>query len=94
MTEEQREQLQDVIDECMSLAGIIGGAFSADGDVLTLFLCCTRFPARPHRETVLWLCSHMLMEECSLLLEQEGTLFIGDEFESPADWRNHLAPMH
>ena len=67
--------------------------FAADGDVMTIMLALTRFPARVHRDTVLWLCAHTLMEHASVNLEQDGTMFIGEEFETAGEWLAHLAPM-
>ena len=33
------------------------------------------------------------MDHASVNLEQDGTMFIGEEFADAADWVNHLAPM-
>lgn len=56
-------------------------------------LALTRFPARAHRDPVLWLCAHALMEQASVALEQDGTMFIGEEFDLAATWAEHLKPM-
>lgn len=93
LTEEQRVLLTDCLPSCMQPAGVCGWSFSEDGDMVTILLCCLHFPAAIHRETVLWLCGHALLEQCSILLEQEGTLTIGEEFSSPALWRAALTPM-
>ncbi len=93
LTDEQRTQLTDCLPSCMQPAGVCGWSFSEDGDMITILLCCTHFPAAAHRETVLWLCAHALLEQCSLLLEQEGTMAIGEEFSSPTLWRAALTPM-
>ncbi len=37
-----------------------------------VLICLTHFPAHAHRETVLWLCAHALMEYCSVANEQEA----------------------
>ena len=93
LTDGQRMQLESCLPDCMQPAGVCGWGFSEDGDRLTIMLCCTHFPAAAHRETVLWLCGHALLEQSSLLLEQEGTLTIGEEFASPSLWRAAMTPM-
>ena len=93
LTDEQRDAILASAKESMRPLCVSAGCFSEDGDELTLLLCATRFPARVHRETVLWLCAHALMEQASVALEQEGTMFIGEEFSSAEDWQAHLAPM-
>ena len=77
----------------MAPAGAAAACFAADGDVMTIMLALTRYPARVHRDTVLWLCAHALMEHASVNLEQDGTMFIGEEFDHPEDWLTYLAPM-
>ena len=93
LTDEQREALLEGVEETMAPAGIAAAMFAADGDVMTIMLALNRFPARVHRDTVLWLCAHALMDHASVNLEQDGTMFIGEEFDAAADWLNHLAPM-
>ena len=93
LTDDQREELLEGVDATMSAAGTAAALFAADGDVMTIMLALTRFPARVHRDTVLWLCARGLMEHASYNLEQDGTMFIGEEFADPADWVSHLAPM-
>lgn len=93
MTDEQRASLLEALPGCMQPAGVAAGCFAAEEDALTILLCHTRFPAKAHRETVLWLCAHALMETCSVALEQEGTLLIGEEFASPTLWQAALTPM-
>ena len=93
LTDDQRSALVASAEESMRPLGVAAGCFTADGDELTLLLCLTRFPARVHRDTVLWLCAHALMEQASVTLEQEGTMFIGEEFAQPESWAEHLAPM-
>lgn len=93
LTDEQREGLMASAQRCMRLTGVAAGRFSADGDVLTVLLCCTRFPARVHRDTALWLCAHALMEDAAVALEQEGTMLIGEEFTDVAAWASALSPM-
>ena len=61
--------------------------------IMTVLLALTRFPARAHRDPVLWLCAHALMEQASVALEQDGTMFIGEEFDLAATWAEHLKPM-
>ena len=93
LTDEQREALLDGVEATMAPAGAAAACFAADGDVMTIMLALTRFPARVHRDTVLWLCAQALMERASVNLEQDGTMFIGEEFAAAGDWLNHLAPM-
>lgn len=77
MTEEQRQEALAIVPEAMALCGVSAACFAADGDVMTVLLALTRFPARAHRDPVLWLCAHALMEQASVALEQDGTMFIG-----------------
>ena len=93
LTDDQREALLEGVDATMAAAGTAAACFAADGDVMTIMLALDRFPAKVHRDTVLWLCAHALMEHASVNLEQDGTMFIGEEFTDAADWLNHLAPM-
>ncbi len=93
LTDEQREALLEGVEETLSPAGAAAALFAADGDVMTIMLALDRFPAKVHRDTVLWLCAHALMDHASVNLEQDGTMFIGEEFDSAADWLTHLAPM-
>ena len=93
LTDDQREALLAGVEETMAPAGAAAACFAADGDVMTIMLALTRFPARVHRDTVLWLCARALMEHASVNLEQDGTMFIGEEFIKSEDWLNHLAPM-
>ena len=93
LTDEQRDAILASAAEAMRPLCVSAGCSSQDGDELTFLLCATRFPARIHRETVLWLCAYALMEQVSVALEQEGTMFIGEEFASAEDWQAHLAPM-
>ncbi len=93
LTDEQREALLEGVEDTMAPAGAAAACFAADGDVMTIMLALTRFPAKVHRETVLWLCAHALMEHASVNLEQDGTMFIGEEFAQLAEWSQHLAPM-
>ncbi len=104
MSDEQREQLHTFIEGSMRLAG--GCVYRDDEDAVTILLCCTEFPARVHREVALWLCIHDLAEKCYLSLEQEGTMLVGDEADTPeaavnpaqtmqesAEWWNAVNPM-
>ena len=93
LTDDQREALLEGVADAMAPAGASAACFSADGDVMTIMLALTRFPARVHRDAVLWLCAHALMEHAAYNLEQDGTMFIGEEFTDPADWVQRLAPM-
>lgn len=93
LTDEQRSALLVSAEVCLRPLCVSAGCFSTDGDELTILLCATRYPARVHRETVLWLCAHALMEQASVALETEGTMFIGEEFACAEDWQDHLAPM-
>ena len=93
LTDDQREALLEGVESAFTPAGVAAACFAADGDVMTIMLALTRFPARIHRDTVLWLCARGLMEHAAYNLEQDGTMFIGEEFASPAQWVDHLAPM-
>ncbi|MBQ8555811.1 MAG: helix-turn-helix transcriptional regulator [Clostridia bacterium] len=93
LTDDQREALLEGVEQTMSAAGASAACFAADGDVMTIMLALTRFPAKVHRDTVLWLCAHALMEHANVNLEQDGTMFIGEEFLRPEEWATHLAPM-
>lgn len=84
LTEEQRQEALAIVPEAMALCGVSAACFAADGDVMTVLLALTRFPARAHRDPVLWLCAHALMEQASVALEQDGTMFIGEEFDLAA----------
>ena len=93
LTDDQREALLEGVEETLAPSGVAAALFAADGDVMTIMLALNRYPAKVHRDTVLWLCAHSLMDHASVNLEQDGTMFIGEEFLSAADWVNHLAPM-
>ena len=93
LNDAQREALLEGVEKTMYQAGVAAGCFAADGDVMTILLALDRFPARVHRDTVLWLCAHALMEHASVNLEQDGTMFIGEEFSAAETWMDHLAPM-
>ena len=93
LTDEQRAALLRSVETCMRPLCVSSACFSLDGDELTILLCQTRYPARIHRETVLWLCAHALMDQAAVSLETEGTRFIGEEFAQADDWQRHLAPM-
>lgn len=58
LTEEQRQEALAIVPEAMALCGVSAACFAADGDVMTVLLAMTRFPARAHRDPVLWLCAH------------------------------------
>lgn len=94
LTETSRDALTAAAQRAMSLAGTAAVYFPEGDDAMLILLCHTRFPASAHRDTVLWLCAHALMEETSIALEQEGTMLIGEEFSPPEDWRAHLSPMY
>ena len=93
LTDEQRTLLLSSVETCMRPLCASAGCFSQDGDELTILLCATRYPARVHRDTVLWLCAHALMDQAAVSLETEGTMFIGEEFHHAEEWQSHLAPM-
>ncbi|MGN0745554.1 MAG: hypothetical protein ACI4ML_02635, partial [Aristaeellaceae bacterium] len=93
LTDPERTALLASVGKAMNLAGESAAYFSPDGDEMTILLCLSRFPARTHRDAVMWLCAHALMENASVALEQEGTMFVGEEFDDPLIWREHLAPM-
>ncbi len=93
LTEEQRQALLEIVPETMALCGVSAACFATDGDVMTILLALTSFPAKAHRAPVLWLCAHALIEKASVTLEQDGTMFIGEEFDNPAEWTEHLRPM-
>lgn len=93
LTDEQRDALLEGVEQTMAPAGASAAFFAADGDVMTIMLALTRFPARAHRDAVLWLCAHALMDHAGVNLEQDGTMFIGEEFAQAGEWLDHLAPM-
>ena len=93
LTDDQRDALLEGVEKTMFHAGVAACCFAADGDVMTILLALDRFPAKVHRNTVLWLCAHALMEHASVNLEQDGTMFIGEEFADAGEWMDHLAPM-
>lgn len=106
LTDEQRDALVKAVTPAMQTAGLSAAAFDYEGDTMTVFLCLTRFPAKAHREMVLWLCAHALMEIASIALEQEGTMTVTDEVSSPdmlpgqlstlkeiSDWWRSVSPM-
>lgn len=91
LKDEQREALLQAGHEAMALCGSCVAGFPAERpDSLLLLVCHTRFPASAHRATALWLCGHQLVETCAVSLEQEGTLLVGEEFDNPSAWRDHL----
>ena len=93
LTDDQRDALLEGVDRTMVPAGAATARFAADGDVMTIMLALGRFPAKVHRDTALWLCAHALMDHASVNLEQDGTMFIGEEFPVASQWQEHLAPM-
>ena len=93
LTDRQRPELLAAMEACMRPLGVAAGRFSEEGDELTVLLSHTRFPARVHRDTVMWLCAHALMEKAAVTIEREGTMFIGEEFAEPDTWREHADPM-
>ena len=50
LTEEQRQEALAIVPEAMALCGVSAACFAADGDVMTVLLALTRFPARAHRD--------------------------------------------
>lgn len=93
LTAEQRDALLSAAVAAMRPAGTAAVSFSADSDVMTLLLCLTHFPAKAHREMLLWLCAHALLEDISVTMAQEGIMTIGEEFDDPLTWQEHLLPM-
>lgn len=94
LTDTERAALAEAAEHAMAPAGTAAVCFSGDGDAMQILLCHTRFPASAHRDTVLWLCAHALEENASIALEQEGTMYIGEEFSAPEAWSSHLQPMY
>ena len=84
LTEEQQEQLQAYARTSMRMLGVCA-CREEEEDALTLLISCTQYPAKAHRDVALWLCIHDLTEKCYLILEQEGTLMLGEEQELPQD---------
>lgn len=82
LPEEQRAQLQEYARSSMRMLGVCA-CREEDEDAFTLLVCCTQYPAKTHRDVALWLCMHALTEKCYLMLEQEGTLLVGQESEDP-----------
>lgn len=94
LTDTERTALLDAARQSMTPAGVAAAYFPGDGDTMLILLAHTRFPAQAHRDTVLWLCAHGLMENASIALEQEGTMFIGEEFDTPENWPQHQSPVY
>lgn len=82
LPEEQRAQLQEYARSSMRMLGVCACREEHE-DAFTLLVCCTQYPAKTHRDVALWLCMHALTEKCYLMLEQEGTLLVGQESEDP-----------
>ena len=93
LTDQQRPELLAAVEACMRSLGAAAGVFSEEGDELTVLLGHTRFPARVHRDTAVWLCCHALMEKAAVALEREGTMFVGEEFAQAVEWREHAEAM-
>ena len=93
LTDPKRAAFLEAVETCMRPLGVAAGCFSEEGDELTVLLCHTRFPARVHRDTVVWLCCHALMEKAAVVLEREGTRFVGEEFAQADEWREHAEAM-
>lgn len=92
LTDQQRAALVGAVSTAMQPAGLAAARFDEDGDAMTILLALTNFPAKALREMVLWLCCHALTEQASVAMEQEGTMTIGEEFDDPFLWREHLLP--
>lgn len=92
LKEEHRAAILGALDDVWALCGHVAAVFpSQTPDDLLLLVCHTRFPAQVHRATAMWLCGHLLIEKCSELAEQEGTLNISEEFHQPKDWPQYAA---
>lgn len=93
LTDDQRAQLRRIVSESVAQIGTAAMTLTAADDMIIL-LAMTRFPAKAHRDTALWLCVHLLQEQLSLTLDHEGGVTVGNEFELPETWRDQLSPMH
>ena len=94
LRDEERAWLLENAGSAFAGCGAAGVAFGAeDKDALLILLCHTAFQARAYRCTALWLCGHRMYERCGVELEQEGTLYVSDEFQNLETWREHLTGM-
>lgn len=84
MTERQRASLMSIAPQAMALCGSCAAYPDPEGDALWILLAHTRFPARVHRDTAVWLCAHAFMEYAAVTVEEDGTMFIGEEMASDA----------
>lgn len=86
LQESQLQALVQVLQESFSSLGQLAIHFGKDkdeGDSLHLLVRLEQYPAKAHRETVLWLAIHVFLEACDLTLEQEGVLYVGQEYPVP-----------
>ena len=90
---EQQLQFARAAADAFSPTAVCAAVFPDEGDHVLLMLAHTRFPARVHGQTVLWLCCHALYEACSLSLDLPGSLLVGGDFYDPAQWQEHLTPL-
>lgn len=88
LTDEQRAALVSLVPEALAAAGTASGVFTGEGDVLVILAALTNFPARVHRDAVMWLCAHSLMERASVALAEDGTMYIGEEMPTPDGWQD------
>lgn len=86
LTPLQREALLEAAPAAFAELGSAAACFPDDA-TLAVLVRCERFPARPLRDTALWLCAQALADAASVTLEMEGTLAVSDEFAAPQDWR-------
>lgn len=93
LTDQQREQLRSIAAESLHMTGTTAVCFPA-ADEMVILLAATRFPARAHRDTALWLSLHLLQEQLSAALDQDAEVTISEEFELPETWRDQLQPMY
>lgn len=106
LSDEQRTELLSALPDAMAAAGSCTAALNADGDQLFVLVGAVHFPAPAHRETVMWLCAHRLIELLATDFGQEGLLSVGAEADTPeeaaagldaaqelSDWWNSVTPI-
>ena len=86
LTVQQQDELIRCIPAFMQSLGPAAARFNDDGTALNVLICQNTFPAKVHRDTVMWLCAHALLEYGSTVLSQSGSVFVTEEFTDPAQW--------
>ncbi|MBE5804265.1 MAG: helix-turn-helix transcriptional regulator [Clostridiales bacterium] len=93
LMDDQRTALIAAARDAFQPLGPVEASFDEQGDSLTLRLRHARFPALVQRRMALWLCAQTLIETASIALAQAGTMLIGSELPSDADWSACVQPL-